>query len=56
MRELVPELYALPQFLTNENDLDLGVLQGTDARIDSVQLPPWAQGKSLCCAANRRQG
>ncbi|XP_026576266.1 WD repeat- and FYVE domain-containing protein 4 [Pseudonaja textilis] len=43
VRELIPEFFYLPEFLTNHNHLDFGCLQdGT--RLNDVDLPPWAGG------------
>ena len=38
--ELIPEFYCSPSFLTNLNDLDLGVIN--QKRIGDVELPKWA--------------
>ncbi|XP_053165881.1 WD repeat- and FYVE domain-containing protein 4-like [Hemicordylus capensis] len=43
VRELIPEFFYLPEFLTNCNQFELGSLQdGT--LLGDVQLPPWAEG------------
>ncbi|XP_032082434.1 WD repeat- and FYVE domain-containing protein 4 isoform X3 [Thamnophis elegans] len=43
VRELIPEFFYLPEFLTNHNHIDFGCLQdGT--RLNDVDLPPWAGG------------
>ena len=43
VRELIPEFYCLPEFLSNGNDFDFGSTQaGTP--VHDVELPPWAQG------------
>ncbi|CAI9278052.1 unnamed protein product [Lactuca saligna] len=42
VKELVPEMFYLPEMLTNENSVDFGTTQHGD-RIDSVKLPPWAE-------------
>ncbi len=42
VRELIPEFYYLPDFLTNLNSVDFGEKQ-TGERIDSVILPAWAK-------------
>uniref|UniRef100_A0ACB8F8C4 Uncharacterized protein n=1 Tax=Sphaerodactylus townsendi TaxID=933632 RepID=A0ACB8F8C4_9SAUR len=43
VRELTPEFFYLPEFLTNCNQFELGSLQdGT--LLGDVQLPPWAEG------------
>jgi hypothetical protein len=44
-RELVPEHFALPEFLVNADAFDLGAVDG--ARVDNVALPPWANGSPL---------
>lgn len=43
MRELTPEFFCLPDFLSNANGLDLGRKQDGGS-IDDVELPPWARG------------
>lgn len=42
VRELIPEFYYLPEFLSNMNRFDFGVTQAGDI-IDDVELPPWAK-------------
>ncbi|KAK6920235.1 Neurobeachin, beta-propeller domain, partial [Dillenia turbinata] len=42
VKELVPELFYLPEILTNENMIDFGTTQ-LGEKLDSVKLPPWAQ-------------
>ncbi|KAM0788066.1 hypothetical protein ACM66B_001237 [Microbotryomycetes sp. NB124-2] len=44
VRELVPEFFYLPEFLTNMDKLDLGVRQEDGSTIDNVVLPKWAKG------------
>ncbi|KAG1351442.1 hypothetical protein G6F62_002976 [Rhizopus arrhizus] len=44
VRELIPEFFYLPEFLTNVNKFNFGVKQGSGEAIDSVVLPPWAHG------------
>lgn len=41
VKELVPELFYLPEVLTNGNGIDLGTTQ-LGEKIDVVKLPPWA--------------
>ncbi|XP_065051660.1 neurobeachin-like protein 2 [Rhopilema esculentum] len=41
VRELIPEFFCFPDFLSNINKLDLGNLQA-GKKIDDVLLPPWA--------------
>ncbi|RKO94777.1 hypothetical protein BDK51DRAFT_29155 [Blyttiomyces helicus] len=43
VRELIPEFFYLPQFLTNGNQFEFGTTQ-TGEVIDQVLLPPWAKG------------
>jgi hypothetical protein len=40
-RELIPEFYSAPEFLTNSEGFDLGQVNGRS--IDEVLLPPWAR-------------
>nr|XP_009598677.1 BEACH domain-containing protein C2 [Nicotiana tomentosiformis] len=42
VKELVPELFYLPEMLTNENSIDFGTTQ-LGEKLDSVRLPPWAE-------------
>ncbi|XP_060218692.1 BEACH domain-containing protein C2 [Lycium barbarum] len=42
VKELVPELFYLPEMLTNENSIDFGTTQ-LGEKLDSVHLPPWAE-------------
>ncbi|KAK6285550.1 hypothetical protein POUND7_011729 [Theobroma cacao] len=42
VKELVPELFYLPEMLTNENSIDFGTTQ-LGGKLGSVKLPPWAQ-------------
>lgn len=54
VRELIPEFFYLPEFLTNSNHYDFGVTQGSKGIngkqdslpeiVDDVVLPPWAKG------------
>lgn len=44
VRELIPEFFYLPEFLTNSNGFNFGQRQGNGGGIDTVQLPPWAKG------------
>ncbi|KAI4529225.1 hypothetical protein MG293_020473 [Ovis ammon polii] len=43
VRELTPEFFYLPEFLTNCNALEFGRMQDGTA-LGDVQLPPWADG------------
>ncbi|KAI3504354.1 hypothetical protein L1887_32955 [Cichorium endivia] len=42
VKELVPEMFYLPEMLTNENSIDFGTTQ-LGNKLDSVKLPPWAE-------------
>ncbi|KAG9147689.1 hypothetical protein Leryth_014857 [Lithospermum erythrorhizon] len=41
VKELVPELFYIPEMLSNENLVDFGTTQ-LGEKLDSVRLPPWA--------------
>lgn len=43
VRELIPEFFYLPDFLSNVNAFDLGITQ-KDEVVNDVTLPRWAQG------------
>ncbi|KAI9772725.1 MAG: hypothetical protein M1840_000320 [Geoglossum simile] len=55
VRELIPEFFYLPEFLTNSNGYNFGVRQGTGEAIDSVILPPWAKGDPNIFIAKHRE-
>lgn len=42
VKELVPELFYLPEILLNENSIDFGTTQ-LGEKLDCVKLPPWAE-------------
>ncbi|MED6198398.1 BEACH domain-containing protein C2, partial [Stylosanthes scabra] len=42
VKELVPELFYLPEALTNENTIDFGTTQ-LGEKLDTVKLPAWAE-------------
>ncbi|XP_028776828.1 BEACH domain-containing protein C2 [Neltuma alba] len=42
VKELVPELFYLPEALTNGNLIDFGTTQ-LGEKLDAVKLPPWAE-------------
>ncbi|PKI31752.1 hypothetical protein CRG98_047857 [Punica granatum] len=42
VKELVPELFYLPEILTNNNSIDFGTTQLGD-KLDTVKLPSWAE-------------
>ena len=55
VRELIPEFYCLPEFLTNLNGYDFGKRQSTGVKVDDVKLPPWAKGDPKIFIAKHRQ-
>ncbi|WOL10122.1 BEACH domain-containing protein C2 [Canna indica] len=42
VKELVPEMFYLPELLVNVNSIDFGTTQ-LGGKLDSVKLPPWAE-------------
>lgn len=54
VRELIPEFFYLPEFLTNRNGYNFGVRQG-GGRVDNVVLPPWAKGDPKIFVAKHRE-
>ncbi|KAL2258454.1 hypothetical protein VTK26DRAFT_8226 [Humicola hyalothermophila] len=55
VRELIPEFFYLPDFLTNINGYNFGVRQGKGGRVDNVILPPWAKGDPKIFIAKHRE-
>ncbi|ODA76470.1 hypothetical protein RJ55_07740 [Drechmeria coniospora] len=55
VRELIPEFFCLPEFLTNINGYDFGRRQSNGARVDDVALPPWAKGDPRIFIAKHRE-
>ena len=55
VRELTPEFFYLPEFLTNINGYNFGLRQGTGDPIDTVVLPPWAKDDPNIFIAKHRQ-
>jgi hypothetical protein len=55
VRELIPEFFYLPEFLTNNNGYNFGQRQGNRGGIDNVQLPPWAKGDPKIFVAKHRE-
>lgn len=43
VRELIPEMYTIPEAYLNINGLNLGVMQNKK-RVHNVELPEWAKG------------
>lgn len=54
VRELTPEFFFLPDFLTNVNGYDFG-LRASGERIDDVALPPWAKGDPAIFIEKQRE-
>lgn len=54
VRELTPEFFFLPDFLTNVNGYNFG-LRSDNSSIDNVQLPPWAKGDPALFIAKQRE-
>ncbi|KAK8898620.1 hypothetical protein M9Y10_000912 [Tritrichomonas musculus] len=53
-RELTPEFFYLPDFLVNENKLDLGICKKTNEKINDVILPKWAKSPLDFVSKNRK--
>lgn len=51
-RELIPELFYLPELFTNRNAYDLGVDE-EGLPVDHVRLPPWASSWNEFCRLHR---
>lgn len=55
VRELIPEFFCVPEFLTNLNGYDFGRKQSTGLKVDNVVLPPWAKGDPKIFIAKHRE-
>ncbi|RMZ91036.1 hypothetical protein DV736_g1746, partial [Chaetothyriales sp. CBS 134916] len=55
VRELTPEFFYLPEFLTNINSYDFGSRQNSTKSIGNVELPPWAKGDPKIFIAKNRE-
>ncbi|KAI0837982.1 beach-domain-containing protein [Hypoxylon sp. FL0890] len=55
VRELIPEFFYLPDFLTNVNGYNFGERQGSAGRVNHVELPPWAKGDPKIFIAKHRE-
>ncbi|KAI0019945.1 hypothetical protein F4780DRAFT_403961 [Xylariomycetidae sp. FL0641] len=55
VRELIPEFFYLPEFLTNVNGYNFGERQGSGGRVNHVELPPWAKGDPKIFIAKHRE-
>lgn len=54
VRELTPEFFYLPDFLTNINKYDFGTKQANGETVNNVVLPPWAKGDPQIFVAKNR--
>ena len=55
VRELIPEFFYLPEFLTNINAYNFGMRQGDGGVVNNVELPPWAKGDPKIFIAKHRE-
>lgn len=55
VRELIPEFYYLPDFLTNVNKYNFGFREGDNETVDDVRLPPWAKGDPAIFISKHRE-
>ncbi|KPM35037.1 Beige 1 [Neonectria ditissima] len=55
VRELIPEFFCLPEFLTNINGYNFGNRESNGAKVDHVELPPWAKGDPRVFIAKHRE-
>lgn len=55
VRELIPEFFCVPEFLTNMNGYDFGRRQSNGVKVDNVLLPPWAKGDPKIFIAKHRE-
>ncbi|WFD34822.1 beige protein-like 1 [Malassezia cuniculi] len=54
VRELIPEFFTLPEMFENPNKFEFGTTQG-GARVDKVELPPWAYGDPVLFVQRHRE-
>jgi hypothetical protein len=56
VKELVPELYYMPEVLENGNNVEFGRrMNGTKDAVGAVELPPWARGDARLFVRKMRQ-
>ena len=56
VKELIPELYYMPEVLENVNDVEFGQrMNGSKEKVGAVELPPWAHGDSRLFVRKMRQ-
>ena len=53
VKELIPEIYYLPEMFVNVNNVDFGVKQSTGRAVNHCGLPPWAADAFDFVAKNR---
>jgi len=54
VKELVPELFSVPEVLINSNDYPLGELDDGKGTVGNVRLPPWAKNAYDFIRINRQ--
>ncbi len=54
VRELIPELYSIPEAYLNINGLDFGVMQ-SKKRVHNIELPDWARENPYLFVYNMRK-
>lgn len=55
VRELIPEFFCMPEFLTNINGYNFGHRQSNGVKVNHVTLPPWAKGDPKIFIAKHRE-
>lgn len=55
VRELTPEFFFLPDFLSNPNKIAFGERQENGETVDNVDLPPWAKGSPRLFIEKQRE-
>ncbi|KAG0657654.1 hypothetical protein C6P46_006308 [Rhodotorula mucilaginosa] len=55
VRELTPEFFFLPDFLSNPNKIAFGERQENGETVDNVELPPWAKGNPRLFIEKQRE-
>ena len=55
VRELTPEFFFLPDFLSNPNMIAFGERQENGETVDNVELPPWAKGNARLFIEKQRE-
>jgi hypothetical protein len=57
LRELIPELYCIPELFYNSNELNLGSVDVNDKEqlVGDIALPPWAKGSGYLFINKHRE-